>query len=149
MVGRDLRGRQVKRFSKTLAEARVKRRSCGRTSPAASTEDSRGSSFADYAVGWIAHTTGGPPVEYGRARSAPTSAISDSIRTATRPVTAPSPSSADAARHDHGAGREAYAAECVKAGLARNTIRLRIAPVKALLATAHEEGLIRANPAAG
>jgi site-specific recombinase XerC len=42
-----------------------------------------------------------------------------------------------------------YAAECTKAGLARNTIRLRIAPVKALLATAHEEGLIRANPAAG
>jgi integrase len=44
---------------------------------------------------------------------------------------------------------KAYAAECVKAGLARNTVRLRIAPVKALLATAHEEGLIRANPAAG
>jgi integrase len=42
-----------------------------------------------------------------------------------------------------------YAAECVKRGLARNTVRLRIAPVKALLATAHEEGLIRANPAAG
>ena len=42
-----------------------------------------------------------------------------------------------------------YAAECVTRGLARNTVRLRIAPVKALLATAHEEGLIRANPAAG
>jgi integrase len=37
----------------------------------------------------------------------------------------------------------------VKEGKARNTVRLRIAPVKALLATAHEEGLIRANPAAG
>jgi integrase len=34
-------------------------------------------------------------------------------------------------------------------GVARNTVRLAVAPVKALLATAHEEGLIRANPAAG
>jgi nucleotide-binding universal stress UspA family protein len=32
-------------------------------------------------------------------------------------------------------------------GLAHNTVRLLIAPVKALLATAHEEGLIRASPA--
>jgi hypothetical protein len=31
----------------------------------------------------------------------------------------------------------------------RNTIRLRLAAVKALLATPHEEGLIRSNPAAG
>jgi integrase len=34
-------------------------------------------------------------------------------------------------------------------GLARNTVRLHLAPVKALLATALEEGLIRTNPAAG
>ena len=41
-----------------------------------------------------------------------------------------------------------YAAECVTKGLAKNTVRLKVAVVKALLATAHEEGLIRANPAA-
>ena len=34
-------------------------------------------------------------------------------------------------------------------GLAPNTVRLALAPVKALLATAFEEGVIRSNPAAG
>ena len=34
-------------------------------------------------------------------------------------------------------------------GVARNTVRLRVAPLRALLATAHEEGVIRTNPAAG
>jgi integrase len=43
----------------------------------------------------------------------------------------------------------AYATELHRLGLARNTIRLRLAPVKALLATAAEDGMIRANPAAG
>src|SRR5438045_1573843 len=43
----------------------------------------------------------------------------------------------------------AYAAEIAKSGVARDTIRLALAPVKALLATASEDGLIRSNPAAG
>lgn len=34
-------------------------------------------------------------------------------------------------------------------GVKRDTVRLALAPVKALLATAHEDGLIRSNPAAG
>jgi hypothetical protein len=33
--------------------------------------------------------------------------------------------------------------------MARNTVRLRVAPLKALFATAFEEGLIRSNPSAG
>jgi integrase len=44
---------------------------------------------------------------------------------------------------------KAYAAHVAARGVARNTVRLAVAPVKAMLATAHEEGLIRANPAAG
>jgi hypothetical protein len=44
---------------------------------------------------------------------------------------------------------KAYAAEVAKRGVAKNTVRLAIAPVKAMLATAHEEGLVRSNPAAG
>jgi integrase len=43
----------------------------------------------------------------------------------------------------------AYAAEIAKSGVSRGTIRLALAPVKALLATATEDGLIRSNPAAG
>jgi integrase len=42
-----------------------------------------------------------------------------------------------------------YAQELAKRGLAPNTVRLHLAPVKALLATAVEEGLIRSNPSAG
>jgi integrase len=42
-----------------------------------------------------------------------------------------------------------YAQELAKRGLAANTVRLHLAPVKALLATAVEEGLIRSNPSAG
>ena len=42
-----------------------------------------------------------------------------------------------------------YAAELAGRGLAPGTVRNMIAPVRALLATAHEDGLIRGNPAAG
>jgi integrase len=44
---------------------------------------------------------------------------------------------------------KAYAAKVAARGVARNTVRLAVAPVKAMLATAHEEGVIRSNPAAG
>ena len=42
-----------------------------------------------------------------------------------------------------------YARHLASQGLARNTIRIALAPIKAMLATASEEGLIRSNPAAG
>jgi integrase len=42
-----------------------------------------------------------------------------------------------------------YAATLAARGLAPNTIRLALVPVKLLLATAYEEGLIRSNPAQG
>ena len=42
-----------------------------------------------------------------------------------------------------------YTRHLASLGLARNTIRIALAPVKAMLATAAEEGLIRSNPAAG
>jgi integrase len=42
-----------------------------------------------------------------------------------------------------------YAAELAANGLAPSSVRNALAPVRALLATAHEDGLIRSNPAAG
>ena len=42
-----------------------------------------------------------------------------------------------------------YATELAARGLAPGSVRNLIAPVRALLATAHEDGLIRGNPAAG
>jgi integrase len=41
-----------------------------------------------------------------------------------------------------------YAASLLARGLKRNTVRLALAPVKAMFATAMEEGVIRSNPAA-
>ena len=43
----------------------------------------------------------------------------------------------------------AYANHVAARGLARDTVRLYLAPLKALLATAHEDGLVRSNPSAG
>src|SRR5205814_737115 len=43
----------------------------------------------------------------------------------------------------------AYAAHVAARGVSRNTVRLALAPVKALLATAQEDELIVSNPAAG
>jgi hypothetical protein len=42
-----------------------------------------------------------------------------------------------------------YALELAKTGKAPNTVRLAVAPVRALFATALEEGVIRSNPAVG
>jgi integrase len=42
-----------------------------------------------------------------------------------------------------------YATKIASTGAAKDTVRLALAPVKALLATAVEEGLIRSNPSAG
>lgn len=44
---------------------------------------------------------------------------------------------------------KAYVAELEARGLAPNTVRLAVAPVRALFATAFEDGLIRSNPVAG
>jgi integrase len=150
VIGRDLSGKQVKRFAKTLAEARVKKAELG--ADVARSEFRRTSrvSFAEYAASWIATYDGRTVrgIRAGTIRSYrrdlgldedgnPTGdgAVAFFGRTPLAAITA-----ADVKR---------YAAECVAQGLARNTVRLRIAPVKALLATAAEEDLIRANPAAG
>ena len=149
VVGRDLRGRQVKRFASTLAEARVKKAELRADVARGEYRRTERVAFADYAARWIASYDGRTArgIRAGTIRSyrrdlgleegnpTGTGAVAYFKRTPLAAITAQDVM--------------AYAAECVKQGLARNTVRLRIAPVKALLATAHEEGLIRANPTAG
>jgi integrase len=150
VVGRDLSGRQVKRFAKTLAEARVKKAELGADVARGEYRKTTRVAFADYAASWIATYDGRTArgIRSGTIRSYrrdlgldeegnPTGhgAVAFFGRMPLAAITA-----ADVKR---------YAAECVTKGLARNTVRLRVAPVKALLATAAEEGLIRANPATG
>lgn len=44
---------------------------------------------------------------------------------------------------------KAFVAKMAERGISKNTVRLGVAPVRALLATAVEEGLLRSNPAIG
>lgn len=144
VIGRDLRGKQVKRFAKTLAEARVTKAELRADVARGEYRKTSRIAFADYAPRWIATYDGRTSrgIRPGTIRAYrrdlgldkdgnPTGAGAVAFfgRTPLAAITAQ-----DVKR---------YAAECANAGLARNTIRLRIAPVKALLATAHEEGLIR------
>ncbi len=150
VVGRDLRGKQVKKFAKTLAEARVKKAELRADVARGEYRKASRVAFAEYAARWIATYDG------RTARGIRSSTIRSyrrdlgldeyGVPTGGGAVGyfARMPLAEITAQHV-----KAYAADCAKAGLARNTVRLRIAPVKALLATAHEEGLIRANPAAG
>jgi len=150
---RDSRSKERKRFARTLAEARDLK--------ATLTADVRRGeyralskvTFADYAPTWIATYAG---------------RTSRGLRDATRRdyatalglnVNTGEPRDPErGAIHFFGRMRLAeieprdvkdYAAKVASRGVAAGTVRLALAPVKALLATAVEEGLIRSNPSAG
>lgn len=150
---RDNRGETRWGTAATLGEAKMRRAEL--TADVARGEYRRQSAvtFADYAPEWIASYTGrtsrgvGPDTldDYRRALG---------LRRDGRELV----ETGDGALRFFGRRRlaeieprdlRAYAAELHESGLARDTIRLRLAPVKALLATAAEDGLIRSNPAAG
>jgi integrase len=150
VVGRDLRGRQVKRFAKTMGEARDRKAELRADVARGEYREASRVSFVDYARRWIATYDG------RTARGIRSGTLRDYRRAL----------GLDADGEPTGGGAvdyfgrmplasirpqdvKAYAAKCAGEGLARNTVRLRVAPVKALLATAHEEGVIRSNPAAG
>jgi integrase len=135
---RDRQGKERKAFARTLAEARdVKARL--RVTPARG-EESR-ETFEEYARAWIE--------SYGGRTSR---GVRDSTRADYR-----------RAIEQHAIpflGRmrlrdirpldvKAYATHVADKGLSANTVRLAVAPVRALLATAVEDGDLSANPAAG
>ena len=151
---RNPAGKQCKRFASTLAEARVLKASL-------STDVHRGEyveeakiSFADYARRWLGTYEGrtargirpGTLRDYRRALGFKLDDGGQLVETGGGAVAyfARTP-----LRSIRAQDVKAYAASVAAQGLARNTVRLRIAPVKALLATACEEGVIRSNPAAG
>jgi integrase len=150
---RDSRGKQRKLFARTLAEARdVKAEK--------TTDVRRGEyralskvTFAEYAPEWIASYAGrtsrgvrdatrrdyaralGLDLDTGEPLDPPRGAVAFFGRMRlteieTRDV-------------------KTYATQVASTGVARGTVRLALAPVKTLLATAVEEGLIRSNPSAG
>lgn len=141
VVYRDGAGRQRKRSCRTLAEAREQKAIA--TADVARGEDRRLSqvTFAEYARQWL-DTYGG---SNGRG-------IRDETRADYRrrleqdaiPYLGRLKLSEIEARDLDG-----LAAAVAKRGVAPSTVRISLAPVKALLATAHKRGEIRWNPAAG
>jgi integrase len=150
VVFRDPSGRQRKRSARTLAEAR--------TLKAALTADVKRSeyvaesrvSFVDYARRWIDTYDG------RTARGVRESTLHDYRRALGLDEQGEPTGGGAVAYFGHmplAAIRphdmKGYAAHEAARGVARNTVRLALAPVKALLATAHEEGLTRSNVAVG
>lgn len=134
-------GRQVKRFARTLAEARTIRATL--TADVARGEFRAASklTLAEYAATWLDTYTG----RTSRGlRPQTLAAYRGSIERDVLPVLGGLRLAEVEAQH-----LKQLAASLSARGLGRNSIRLALAPLKALLATAHEEGVIRSNPAAG
>jgi integrase len=140
-VYRDGRGHQRKAFAKTLKEAR-------RVKAAKTTDVNRGEhrelsqeTFAAYAPKWI-DTYG------GRTKRGIGSDTRDDYRKALERHAIPFLGRLRLSEIEP-RDIKALAKEIADSGVSAGTVRLQLAPVKALLAEAFEEGLIRANPAAG
>ena len=138
---RDTSGKQRKRFAKTYKEA-------VRLKAALSTDVHRGEyrevsrvTFADYASTWLdsyaGRTSRGIREETraGYRRVLEQDAIPFFGRMRLSEIEA--------------RDLDALASHIAARGVKPNTVRLALAPVKALLATAHQRGEIRSNPAAG
>ncbi len=141
VVYRDPNGRQRKRFARTLAEARGMKATVTTDVRRGEYREQARVTFADYALEWIETYTG---------------RTSKGVREQTR---------ADyKKRLEQDAipflGRlrlaeveprdvKQLAKRVADRGVSPNTVRLALAPVRALFATAVEEGLIRSNPTQG
>lgn len=147
---RDPQGRQRKRFARTLAEARDLKATLRADVARGEYRSLSRVTFADYAASWVETYQG------RTSRGIRPETLADYRRELGldkdgKPI-------GDRAVGYFGRMRLAeieprnvkeYAARVAARGVAPNTVRLAIAPVRALLATAFEEGLIRSNPAAG
>ncbi len=141
VVFRDTTGKQRKRFAHTLVEAR--------TVKAALTADvKRGDyfeeskvAFDDYAKQWL-DTYGGRTSK--GIREVTRKQYRHAIETKAIPFFGSMPMSSL-----RPTDMKSYAQRVASTGVSANTVRLALAPVRALLATAVEDGLIRSNPAAG
>jgi integrase len=135
------RGRQVKRFARTFAEARDLK-------AALRADVARGEyralskvTFAEYAAEWI-------DTYAGRTKTGIRETTRDSYRREIERRAIPFFGGLRLAEVEPRDVKR-YVAEVAASGVSRDTVRLALAPVRALLATALEEGLIRSNPATG
>lgn len=141
VVLRDDTGRQFKRFADTLAQARRMRAGLQTDLDRGEIGDTRRITFAEYLEEWRCTYRG------RSSRGLRQSTLDDYVRTLERDAL---PLLGGVQLADiRMAHVKRYASALAAKGLTNNTIRGRIAPLRALLATAVEDGLIRHNPAAG
>jgi integrase-like protein len=154
VIYRDPTGRQRKRSARTLAEARDLKATLAADVARGEYRTLSKITFADYAAGWI-------DTYQGRTSRG----IDESTRADYRkrleqdaiPFFGRTPLAAIEPRHLKEYLRHLAAPRTAaelengrrRRTIAPSTVRLGVAPVRALLATAVEEGLIRSNPAAG
>jgi integrase len=141
VVFRDAQGKQVKRAARTLAEARVLKSSLNADVERGEYRGASRVTFREYAATWIENYAG---------------RTSKGVREETRadyrkrleqdaiPFLGKLRLSEIEPRHI-----DELAAKIASRGVKPNTVRLSLAPVKAMLATAHGRGDIRSNPLAG
>jgi integrase len=147
---RDPHGRQRRASAATMAEARAIQSGVRADIQRGEYRMQSRTTFAEYATEWVETFT-------GRTRRGVGEATRYNYRRALG-IGAKGEPTGDGAVAFFGRRRlseieprdlKRYAAHVADRGLAYDTVRLQLAPVKALLATAAEDGLIRSNPAAG
>ena len=130
------RGRQRWRAFRTLTEAKRFKRGANDGDRADSREP-----FSRYAERWLANYTGRTAYGIGQRTR-------DSYADSIRRVAMPFFGTTSLERIDAPLLRD-YIVHLAKRGYAPSSVRRHFAPVRALLATAHEDGLLRQNPAYG
>jgi integrase len=141
VVFRDPYGRQRKRAARTLAEARELKATVTADVKRGEYRALSKVTFVEYAGGWITSYA-------GRTSRGIRDATRDDYRKTIEHEAIPFFGRMQLAAIEP-ADVKRYAQAVAARGVAPNTVRLALAPVKALLATAVEEGVIRSNPSAG
>jgi integrase len=152
VVGRDGHGKQVKRFARTLAEARAAKSELGADVVRGEYRRQSRVTFAEYAAQWL-------DTYNGRTRRGVRPATLRDYRRVIEDHAVPffgRKRLAEIEPRDVKAYLVKMAARTVPGGqgaparpVSAGTVRLALAPIRALFATALEEGLIRMNPTVG
>lgn len=141
VVFRDPQGRQRKRSARTLAEARALKAELQADVKRGEYRALSRVTFGEYAREWVASYQG----RTSRGiRPETRASYRDHLEREAIPFFGRMPLAAIEPRDV-----KRFAASLAARGLAPTSVRRIVAPVRALLATAFEEGVIRANPAAG
>jgi integrase len=141
VVLRDRSGRQFKRSARTLAEARTMKSTLSADLVRGELQETRRTTFEQYAAEWM-RTYG------GRTSKGIREITMRRYRTVIEREAVPllgKLQMTDIEPRDI----KRYAVAIADRGVSANTVRLYLAPLRALFATAVEDGLIRYNPAAG